>query len=183
MRHRVHIVDKFQQHPDRKDNTLVWLAQMVQPQIIPITYIGDPLFPFEVTDNFFRCIRRLIPQQPQHLCFRQCSILGQPFDYILLIVQQHSIHLLIMRILFGKRILSRMRFLFLPFPKDSLQFGPVRGNHFFLNLRSLNDYRNLIVVGADESIKRILLISGLHKIVYIYDNLMDAVKKENRRDV
>lgn len=52
MRHRVHIVDKFQQHPDRKDNTLVWLAQMVQPQIIPITYIGDPLFPFEVTDNF-----------------------------------------------------------------------------------------------------------------------------------
>ena len=58
MRHRVHIVDKFQQHPDGKDNTLVWLAQMVQPQIIPITYIGDPLFPFEVTDNFFRCIRR-----------------------------------------------------------------------------------------------------------------------------
>lgn len=55
-----------------------------------------------------------------------------------------------------------MRFLFLPFPKDSLQFGPVRGNHFFLNLRSLNDYRNLIVVGADESLPALKLGNGPH---------------------
>ena len=33
----------------------------------------------------------------------------------------------------------------------------------------------------NESIKRILLISGLHKIVDIYDNLCDAVRKQNKR--
>ena len=49
--------------------------------------------------------------------------------------------------------------------------------------KKIRDKGDISVVGADESIKRILLISGLHKIVYIYDNLMDAVKKENRRDV
>ena len=49
--------------------------------------------------------------------------------------------------------------------------------------KKIRDNGDISVVGANESIKRILLISGLHKIVYIYDNLYDAVKKENRRDV
>ena len=61
---------------------------------------------------------------------------------------------------------------------DSAGIGLIMGRY-----KKIRDKGDISVVGADESIKRILLISGLHKIVYIYDNLMDAVKKENRRDV
>ena len=61
---------------------------------------------------------------------------------------------------------------------DSSGIGIIMGRY-----KKIRDKGDISVVGADESIKRILLISGLHKIVYIYDNLMDAVKKENRRDV
>ena len=43
------------------------------------------------------------------------------------------------------------------------------------------DIGDICVVGINESIKRILLISGLHKIVDIYDNLCDAVRKQNKR--
>ena len=61
---------------------------------------------------------------------------------------------------------------------DSAGIGLIMGRY-----KKIRDNGDISVVGANESIKRILLISGLHKIVYIYDNLYDAVKKENRRDV
>ena len=61
---------------------------------------------------------------------------------------------------------------------DSAGIGHIMGRY-----KKIRDNGDISVVGANESIKRILLISGLHKIVYIYDNLYDAVKKENRRDV
>ena len=61
---------------------------------------------------------------------------------------------------------------------DSSGIGLIMGRY-----KKIRDNGDISVVGANESIKRILLISGLHKIVYIYDNLYDAVKKENRRDV
>ena len=61
---------------------------------------------------------------------------------------------------------------------DSVGIGLIMGRY-----KKIRDNGDISVVGANESIKRILLISGLHKIVYIYDNLYDAVKKENRRDV
>ena len=61
---------------------------------------------------------------------------------------------------------------------DSAGIGLIMGRY-----KKIRDNGDISVVGANESIKRILLISGLHKIVYIYDNFYDAVKKENRRDV
>ena len=61
---------------------------------------------------------------------------------------------------------------------DSAGIGLIMGRY-----KKIRDNGDISVVGANESIKRILLISGLHKIVYIYDTLYDAVKKENRRDV
>ena len=57
---------------------------------------------------------------------------------------------------------------------DSAGIGLIMGRY-----KKIRDNGDISVVGANESIKRILLISGLHKIVYIYD----TVKKENRRDV
>ncbi len=61
---------------------------------------------------------------------------------------------------------------------DSAGIGLIMGRY-----KKIRDNGDVSVVGANESIKRILLISGLHKIVYMYDNLVDAVRKENRRDV
>ena len=61
---------------------------------------------------------------------------------------------------------------------DSAGLGLIMGRY-----KKIRDNGDVSVVGANESIKRILLISGLHKIVYMYDNLVDAVRKENRRDV
>lgn len=61
---------------------------------------------------------------------------------------------------------------------DSAGIGLIMGRY-----KKIRDNGDISVVGANESIKRILLISGLRKIVYIYDNLYDAVKKGNRRDV
>ena len=61
---------------------------------------------------------------------------------------------------------------------DSAGIGLIMGRY-----KKIRDNGDISVVGANESIKRILLISGLHKMVYISDNLYDAVKKENRRDV
>ena len=61
---------------------------------------------------------------------------------------------------------------------DSAGIGLIMGRY-----KKIRDNGDISVVGANESIKRILLKSGLHKIVYIYDNLYDAVQKENRRDV
>lgn len=61
---------------------------------------------------------------------------------------------------------------------DSAGIGLIMGRY-----KKVRDKGSISVVGANESIKRILLISGLHKIVYIYDNLLDAVRNENRRDV
>lgn len=61
---------------------------------------------------------------------------------------------------------------------DSAGIGLIMGRY-----KKVRDNGDISIAGANDSIKRILLISGLHKIVYIYDNLSDAVKKENRRDI
>ena len=61
---------------------------------------------------------------------------------------------------------------------DSAGIGLIMGRY-----KKIRESGDISVVGVNESVKRILLISGLHKIVYIYDNLRDAVKKENRRDI
>ena len=61
---------------------------------------------------------------------------------------------------------------------DSAGIGLIMGRY-----KKIRDNGDISVVGANESIKRILLISGIHKIVYIYDIIYDAGKKENRRDV
>ena len=61
---------------------------------------------------------------------------------------------------------------------DSAGIGLIMGRY-----KKIRDNGDISVVGVNESIKRILLISGLHKLVYIYDNICDAVKKENRRDI
>lgn len=61
---------------------------------------------------------------------------------------------------------------------DSAGIGLIMGRY-----KKIRDIGGISIVGAGESIQRILLISGLHKIVSIYDNLSDAVKHRNRRDV
>ena len=53
---------------------------------------------------------------------------------------------------------------------DSAGIGLIMGRY-----KKIRDIGDICVVGINESIKRILLISGLHKIVDIYDNLCDAV--------
>lgn len=59
---------------------------------------------------------------------------------------------------------------------DSAGIGLIMGRY-----KKIRDIGDICVVGINESIKRILLISGLHKIVDIYDNLCDAVRKQNKR--
>lgn len=61
---------------------------------------------------------------------------------------------------------------------DSAGIGLIMGRY-----KKIRDIGDISVVGVNESIKRILLISGLHKIVAMYDNLMDAVKYCNRREI
>ena len=62
---------------------------------------------------------------------------------------------------------------------DSAGIGLIMGRY-----KKIRDIGDICVVGINESIKRILLISGLHKIVDIYDNLCDAVRmQENNVDV
>ena len=56
-----------------------------------------------------------------------------------------------------------------------------RGGLIMGRYKKIRDIGDICVVGINESIKRILLISGLHKIVDIYDNLCDAVRKQNKR--
>lgn len=61
---------------------------------------------------------------------------------------------------------------------DSAGIGLIMGR-----FKKVRDKGDISVAGANDSIKRILLISGLHKLVCMYDNLSDAVRKENRREI
>ncbi|MDO5381614.1 MAG: anti-sigma factor antagonist [Eubacteriales bacterium] len=61
---------------------------------------------------------------------------------------------------------------------DSAGIGLIMGRY-----KKIRDIGDISVVGVNESIKRILLISGLHKIVAMYDNVMDALKYCNRREI
>ena len=89
MGHRVHGVNKLQQYPDCKNHPLIRLAVGIQPQIIASAHIRDPQGPLQITQDFLCCLRRLIPQQTDDLCFRQSPILGQPLDHTLFLRQQH----------------------------------------------------------------------------------------------
>lgn len=59
---------------------------------------------------------------------------------------------------------------------DSAGIGLIMGRY-----KKIRDIGSISVAGANESIKRILLISGLHKIVRIYDNLQSAVINGGRK--
>ncbi len=57
---------------------------------------------------------------------------------------------------------------------DSAGIGLIMGRY-----KKLRDKGNISIAGANESIKRILLISGLHKIVNSYDDVNQAVRSVN----
>ena len=59
---------------------------------------------------------------------------------------------------------------------DSAGIGLIMGRY-----KKIRDIGSISVAGVNESIKRILLISGLHKIVRIYDNLQSAVINGGRK--
>ena len=56
---------------------------------------------------------------------------------------------------------------------DSAGIGLIMGRY-----KKIRDYGDISIVGANESIQRILLISGLHKIVHIYENLNQAMNHQ-----
>ena len=55
-----------------------------------------------------------------------------------------------------------MRLILLPFVEKGLQFGTVSGNHFFLYFGCLDHHRDLIIVGADQSLTPFKLGNGAH---------------------
>ena len=57
---------------------------------------------------------------------------------------------------------------------DSAGIGLIMGRY-----KKLRDKGNISIAGANEGIKRILLISGLHKIVNSYDDVNQAVRSVN----
>ena len=59
---------------------------------------------------------------------------------------------------------------------DSAGIGLIMGRY-----KKVRDTGSISITGANESIRRILLISGLHKIVKIYDNLQSAVINGGRK--
>lgn len=56
---------------------------------------------------------------------------------------------------------------------DSAGIGLIMGRY-----KKIRDYGDISIVGANESIQRILLISGLHKIVDMYENLNQAINHQ-----
>ncbi|MDO5402371.1 MAG: anti-sigma factor antagonist [Eubacteriales bacterium] len=56
---------------------------------------------------------------------------------------------------------------------DSAGIGLIMGRY-----KKIRDFGDISIVGANESIQRILLISGLHKIVGIYESLNQAINHQ-----
>ena len=108
------------------------------------------------------CAARLIIEHLQDLRFGQGSVLGQPFDHMLLIFQQHNFTSLLYAFSFQMRISFCMRLILLPFVEKGLQFGTVSGDHFFLYFGCLDHHRDLIIVGADQSLTPFKLGNGAH---------------------
>lgn len=57
---------------------------------------------------------------------------------------------------------------------DSAGIGLIMGRY-----KKIRAYGDISIVGANKSIQRILLISGLHKIVHVYETLNQAISQQN----
>ena len=75
MRHRVYIVDELQQNPYGQDCALIRFAHFIHCQIVASGNIRDLMIALQIAQDLRGCVRGLVPQQADHLCFRQRSIL------------------------------------------------------------------------------------------------------------
>jgi len=67
--HGLDLVDELKQHPYSQDDALVGLDHGVESQVVTAGDIRNSQLPFQVLDNPLRCLRALVPQQPDHLRF------------------------------------------------------------------------------------------------------------------
>lgn len=152
MRHRLHLVNKPEQHPYRQDHPLIRLTHRVKPDIITAGNICDTHLPFQIPQDLFCRLRRLL-QHFNDLRTGQGSVLREPLDHILFIGQQHDNHLLLYS--FVPKCVFRAKYalsisLLLPFLEDGFQLGTVSRDHFLFLFGRLNDDRHLTVVGTDQ---------------------------------
>ena len=108
MRHRFHLVNESEQHPYCQDHPLIRLAHRVKPDIITTKNICDTHLPFQIPQDLFCRLRRLL-QHLYDLRTGQGSVLREPFDHILFIGQQHDNHLLFVLICAKMRIPCKIR--------------------------------------------------------------------------
>lgn len=116
MGHRVHKINELQQHPHGQDRPLIRLTERVRADVIPARDIRNAHLSFQIPQDLLRSLGRFA-QQPDNLGPGQCSILGQPFYNILLILKQHphtsfcAVRIShVMRIYLVVRILALLKF-------------------------------------------------------------------------